>query len=121
MSHDPATRRRFARQLLLGEVGEAGVERLLESDFRQEARSDATAYRVAADYLQRAGCVPDPAGDPVGLPEREVVLRFAGSTDLFEPAAAIVGAFCATEHLKAVLGIAEPSAFPHELRLVPEQ
>ena len=97
------------------------MERLLESKFRWETRSDATAYRVAADYLQRAGCVPDPTGGPVGLPEREAVLRFAGSMDLYEPAAAIMGAFCATEHLKAVLGIGEPSAFPHELRLAPEQ
>lgn len=47
-------------------------------------------------------------------------MRFAGSPALVEPAALILGAFSAVEHLKEVLGIAEPGEFPRELRLSDE-
>jgi hypothetical protein len=47
-------------------------------------------------------------------------MRFAGASFLIEPATAIVGAFCAVEHLKAELGISEARPFPAELRLSTE-
>jgi hypothetical protein len=47
-------------------------------------------------------------------------LRFAGSPALREPAAAIMGAFSAVEHLKEVLGIAAPRELPPELTLSTE-
>ena len=54
------------------------------------------------------------------MPNRSSVIRFAGSSALLEPAALILGAFSAVEHLKEVLGIAEADEFPVELRLSDE-
>ena len=47
-------------------------------------------------------------------------MRFAGSPALAEPAAAILGAFSAVEHLEEVLGIAAARELPSELRLIDE-
>ncbi|MGB3050741.1 MAG: hypothetical protein WBB42_07060 [Polyangiales bacterium] len=117
MSLDATARRRYARQLLLGEIGEAGQERLLDARFRRGAGGDADAYAVAADYLERAGCSTDPSGAVLRLPSTSALMRFAGSPALAEPAAAILGAFSAVEHLKEVLGIAAARDLPGELRL----
>jgi molybdopterin/thiamine biosynthesis adenylyltransferase len=120
LSLDAAARRRYARQLLLGEIDEAGQERLLDARFRRGAASDPDAFVVAADYLGRAGCTPDAAGDEVPLPGTDAVRRFAGGDALVAPAAAVVGAFAAVEHLKAVLGVGTPQDFPSEIRLTTE-
>jgi hypothetical protein len=117
LSLDAAARRRYARQLLLGEIGEAGQERLLDARFRHEAGGDADAYAVASDYLQRAGCAMDPTGAVLRVPNTIALMRFAGSPALAEPAAAVLGAFSAVEHLKEVLGIGAAHEFPAELRL----
>ena len=120
MTLDAAARRRYARQLLLGEIGEAGQERLLGSSFSRNAASDAHAFAVAADYLRRAGLRDSDGGDQVAVPAPEAVLRFAGSSSLAEPAAAVIGAFCAVEHLKAALEMGEAAPFPSELQLSTE-
>jgi hypothetical protein len=117
VSLDAAARRRYARQLLLGEIGNAGQARLLDARFRPNEASDAEAFAVAADYLKRAGCVRDEAGDAVAVPDEAVVMRFAGNAALRSPAAAIVGAFCAVEHIKAVLGLAKARGFPTDVTL----
>jgi len=117
VSLDAAARRRYARQLLLGEIGESGQERLLATEFRCGAEGDAEARAVAADYLKRAGCPVHERGATVHVPTASAVMRFAGSAELREPAAAIMGAFSAVEHLKEVLGIAVASELPAELRL----
>jgi len=120
LSLDAAARRRYARQLLLGEIGEAGQERLLEAGFRRGAEGDADATAVAAEYLERAGCSADGAGAELRVPDASDVMRFAGSPALREPAAAIMGAFSAVEHLKAVLGIADARELSPELTLSTE-
>ena len=120
MNLDAAARRRYARQLLLGEIGEAGQERLLEAGFRLGADGDAGATAVAAEYLERAGCVADEAGTLLRVPNASAVMRFAGSSALREPAAAIMGAFSAVEHLKEVLGIAVARELSSELTLSDE-
>mgnify|MGYP001816583685 FL=1 len=120
MSLDAAARRRYARQLLLGEIGEAGQERLLDTRFRRGAASDADAFAVAADYLSRAGCSPGAEGTELGVPGTDSVRRFAGSDALLAPAAAVIGAFCAVEELKATLGVGAARDFPPGLRLTPE-
>jgi hypothetical protein len=120
LSLDAAARRRYARQLLLGEIGESGQERLLEAGFRRGADGDGDAYAVAANYLERAGCPRDDRGTDVVVPTTSSVIRFAGSPALREPAAAVMGAFAAVEHLKGVLGIAAARELPPELRLGPE-
>ena len=75
---------------------------------------------MAADYLERAGCATDPSGTVLRVPSTSALLRFAGSPALAEPAAAILGAFSAVEHLKKVLGIAAARELPRELRLSDE-
>ena len=120
MRLDATARRRYARQLLLGEIGEVGQERLLDARFRHEAGGDADAYAVAAEYLERAGCATDPSGAVLRVPSTTALMRFAGSPALAEPAAAILGAFSAVEHLKKVLGIAAGRELPSELRLSDE-
>ena len=117
MSLDAAARRRYARQLLLGEIGETGQKRLLESGFRRRADGDGDAYAVAADYLERAGCPRDENGVEVRVPPASSVMRFASAPGLQEPAVAVMGAFAAVEHLKEVLGIATAREFPSELKL----
>lgn len=117
MSLDATARRRFARHLLLAEIGENGQERLVGARFREAAGSDANAYATAADYLERAGCVSDPNGEEVRVPGPEAVEGFAGLPALVEPAALIIGAFCAVEHIKETLGIAAARELPPELRL----
>lgn len=121
MSLDAAARRRYARQLLLGEIGEAGQKRLLDARFRRGVGCDANAFVVAADYLERAGSKLATDGEPVSIPDEEAVRRFAGADALVAPAAAIVGAFAAVEQIKATLGCGEAREFPSELRLTGEQ
>ena len=121
MNLDAAARRRYARQLLLGEIGEAGQERLLQAGFCRGTEGDADASAVAADYLERAGCSADEAGAELRVPDARAVLRFAGSSSLREPAAAIMGAFSAVEHIKEVLGLAVARELPSELTLSDER
>jgi len=120
LSLDAAARRRYARQLLLGEIGEAGQERLLEAGFHRGADGDADATAVAAEYLERAGCCADRTGAELRVPDASAVMRFAGSPALREPAAVIIGAFSAVEHLKEVLGIAAARELSPELMLSDE-
>jgi hypothetical protein len=121
VSLDAAARRRYARQLLLGEIDEAGQERLLEARFRGTKSSDAEAFAVAADYVERAGCRPDEDGTPLVVPDEAAVAEFAGHSALKAPAAAVMGAFSAVEHLKELLGVGESRAFPAALRLGTEK
>jgi hypothetical protein len=117
---DAAARRRYARQLLLGEIGESGQECLLDAGFHRGADGDVDAYAVAAEYLERAGCSRDDNGAAVVVPNESAVTRFAASPALRESAAAIMGAFSAVEHLKEVLGVGDGREFPPELTLSTE-
>jgi hypothetical protein len=117
LSLQGAQRRRYARQLLLSEVGERGQERLLAARFRPAAGCDPDAYAVAADYLERAGLSFDPAGTELRVADADAIERLAGSPCLREPAAWIAGAFAAVEHLKEVLGIAAARELPADLCL----
>jgi hypothetical protein len=116
-----AARRRYGRHLLLGEIGESGQERLMKAGFRLGPGRDADAYAVAAEYLERAGCLRKDDGQEVRIADRAAVLRFAGSPALRETAAAVAGAFAAVEHLKEVLGIAAARDLPPDLTLRTER
>jgi hypothetical protein len=120
LSLDAASRRRYARQILLAEIGERGQERLLESRFRRTPGSDEGAFAIAAEYLGRAGCSLDESGEALRVPDESAVRGFAGSPALEAPAAAVIGAFCAVEHLKAALGMKAPREFPVDLTLCEE-
>jgi len=122
LSLDAAARRRYARQLLLSEIGEAGQERLSGAGFCRGAEGDADAYAVAAEYLRRAGCKESEGeGTSVHVPTTKAVMHFAGKASLRAPAAAVVGAFAAVEHLKEALGVGQPREFPSNLTLPPKR
>ena len=117
MSLDAAQRRRYARQLLVAEIGEPGQQCLLAARFRPDRRCDPDAYAVAAEYLERAGLCFDAHSEHVKVADPQSVVRLAGTAELSKPAAVIAGAFAAVEHLKEVLGIAEARDLPADLRL----
>ena len=121
---DPGSRRRFARQLLLVEIGEAGQERLCGSAVKLGADADPRAAAVAQPYLERAGLqvlsatqtAPDQAR-PLALPDAGALRALAGSAELDEAAAALAGAFAAVEAIKAALAIGTQAQLPPGWRL----
>jgi hypothetical protein len=117
LSLDAAARRRYARQVVLAEIREAGQDRLLVARFSIEAASDGAASAVAADYLVRAGCAPSEDGETLRVPDESVVANLAGAAALRPPAAALVGALSAVEHIKAVLGVGTPGKLDPDLQL----
>ena len=117
MALDSAARMRFARHLLLVEVGEVGQERLKAAGFCCANGSDARVSRVASDYLRRAGCQPRDDGTSMSLPTEEDVDQMAGDPTLQEAAAAVMGAFAAVERIKEALGRGPAKPFPETLRL----
>jgi len=101
----PQERQRFARQLLLHEIGAEGQLRLLEARF--EAPST-RAGAIAADYLERAGLRPGSAS------EGALALRLPPQDG--DPIRdALLGAFAAVEALKSALGIGQPGALETRL------
>lgn len=120
MSLDAAARRRYARQVLLAEIGEEGQERLSRARFGAGEDVDSRAFAVAADYLARAGCEPSEDGPAVVVPSEAFVNAFAGRETLRAPAAAVVGAFAAVEHLKRMLEVGTPGALSDDSRLTDE-
>jgi hypothetical protein len=120
LSLDAAARRLYARQLLVGEIGESGQLRLLAGGFRPGSDGDADATAVAVEYLERAGCSVNDGGAELRVPDTGTVSRFAGSPALREAAATILGAYCAVEHLKAILGVGTARALSPELTLSDE-
>jgi hypothetical protein len=120
LSLDAAARRCYARQLLVGEIGESGQLRLLDGGFGPGGDGDADATAVAVEYLERAGCFANEAGAALGVPDADAVLRFAGSPALREAAATILGAYAAVEHLKATLGVGSARTLSPELTLSDE-
>jgi hypothetical protein len=117
VSLDAAARRRYARQLLLGEIDETAQLRLLDARFRRPEGADADALAVATDYLERAGCSVTNDGTPLQVPDAAAVDTVAGKPSLRAPAAALIGAFAAVEHVKATLDLTGPLSFPSNLRL----
>lgn len=74
---------------------------------------------MATDYLERAGCSMADDGRPLRLPDAATVDAVAGQSSLRAPAAALMGAFAAVEHIRATLDASEPRPFPSNLRLSP--
>ena len=112
-------RARFARHLLLPELGEAGQERLLASQARFPSDADAGARAVAAGYLERAGVAVanDDALAPEASRHAQVALgneaecaRVAGRAELLEAARSLAGALAAVETIKTLAGLGSPGA-----------
>jgi hypothetical protein len=113
-----ADKKRYARQVLLTEVGLAGQARLLQAAVALPANADARAAEIAADYLQRAGLRVDPdAGAVLALPAGDAVRALAGRPELEEAAAALSGAFAAVEAIKHALVLSQRADLPVGLTL----
>jgi hypothetical protein len=125
-------RTRYARHLLLAQLGEAGQERLLAAHVRANVDADPGALAVARRYLTRAGVHVDDASSAVQAPElasqpeppelrvqaQQARARFplqvatsqrlatlAGAPALREAARALAGALSAVNTLQSILGV----------------
>lgn len=101
MALSPGQLDRYARHVLLAEIGEAGQERLLHASFWLEGLAPSAAS-IAREYMERAGMA---AAEPA-------------AATAAEPAAAtasVLGAWHAVEQIKATLGLGTPAAFPATL------
>jgi hypothetical protein len=116
---NPQQKQRYTRQVLLAEIGEAGQLRLCGARVRVRHRSDPHAAAVASDYLLRAGLetTDDAAARELALPDASTIQALAGSSGFEHAAAALAGAFCAVEAIKATLGAGVPAALPPDLVL----
>lgn len=113
-------RQRYARHLLLTEVGPEGQALLCAARFAVPPGADPRAAAVARTYLERAGVHEGAGGRPVPLPDAAEVRRRAGGEPLLEDAAAaVLGSHGAVEVIKAVLGAGRPGVLPPELGLGP--
>ena len=109
---DPQDQQRFARHLLLSQIGEAGQLRLCATQVRVGADADARAAKVAWLYLERAGMRigTDDASQVIALASPEAVRALAGGIELEDAAAALAGAFAAVEAIKRALGVGTASS-----------
>ena len=107
-------RTRYARHLLLAEIGGAGQERLCAADASANPDADPRAARWALEYLQRAGITVKPGGSRVPLPSLAALQRLGGAGELEEATAALAGAFAAVERIKSVLGAGRPGALAED-------
>jgi hypothetical protein len=117
-----AQRARYARHLLLPELGELGQERLLSSRARPTEHADAGALAVARSYLERAGVavVQEQASTQLLVACSAEVEALAGAPYLLEAARALAGAFAAVETIKSVVAIGHSSELPRTLSLASE-
>jgi hypothetical protein len=109
-------RTRFARHLLLPEIGASGQERLCAARVRVVAGADAEAAAIARDFLERAGVSCATEGRELFVPAASEVEALAGDPLLLEAARALSGALAAVEAVKVILEIGAPlSGAPRKL------
>jgi hypothetical protein len=118
---------RFARHLLLAEIGEVGQARLCATRARVAAAVDPRVAGVARDYLERAGIIVSSeieatnsiseAHLEVPVLDAQSVRALAGRVELEEAAAALAGAFAAVETIKHAVGAGTAAALPPGLCL----
>jgi hypothetical protein len=99
---------RYARHLLLAEIGEQGQEHLRDCPAVLEPAADEAAAAHAVDYLRRAGVrladAPTSGSVLVRVPP-------AGDSEFPEADALIRGAFAAVETIKSVIGTGNAGQF----------
>jgi hypothetical protein len=105
-------RARYARHLLLPQVGEAGQRRLLETAFCVEG--DAGVAKVTERYLSRAG-VRIGAGSVLRVASQGEVARVAGEPALEPAARALLGALAAVDAIRATLSLSGRESEPFVL------
>ncbi len=97
---------RYARHVMLEEIGASGQTRIEAERIVLEGSADAVA--TAAVYLERAGVTVDPAGRRVDVPEVR-----AGRPELAAAAAYVAGAWAAVEVIKTAVGAGSAAGAPH--------
>ena len=107
-------RARYARHLLLSQLGEAGQERLLAAELHAPTDADRGALEVARTYLTRAGAavsvelaLDDAVGPMLDVPSSAALAQIAGSFELLPAARALCGALSAVQAIKRVTGLTE--------------
>ena len=111
-------RARYARQLLLPQIGEIGQARLLTSMLVAPASADRGTLAVTRAYLERAGVrvvdapVEGAEAEPLqSLPRGDDIARIAGRPELHEAARALVGALSALQAIQSVVRASPQPAF----------
>ncbi|MCS6798857.1 MAG: hypothetical protein NZ898_10040 [Myxococcota bacterium] len=99
-------RRRHARALLLPEIGERGLEKLMRAEPLVPPDADARAARVALLYASRSGLGERGAGPPVRLdvPDASTLRSLVGAEALRAAAAWATGALAALDAVRTALG-----------------
>ena len=111
-------RARYARQLLLPQIGEVGQLRLLASRLQAPADVDRDTLAVARAYLERAGVrvvdapVEGALAEPLqSLPTGQAIAQIAGRAELHHAARAVVGALAAVQAIQSVVRASPQPAF----------
>lgn len=109
-----ADKAKYARQILLTELGLAGQERLVATRLQWTGDADPRASEVASAYLERAGVGAHvPAADArevaVEVATAGLVAHVAGDAALEDCAAWLLGAFAAVEAIKSAAGAGTPA------------
>lgn len=128
MSLSATQRARFARHILLPEIGVAGQVRLCNASLLADANADTAAQGVARDYLERAGVtwIDDTVTTPTTPPTR-VNLPPTAAVDALAPVAlrhaacAFSGAFAAVETIKRIVGAGQAAELVADFSLISEK
>ncbi len=112
MSLTARERTRYARHLLLPEVGLSGQARLLSAQVELAGDGHPVAAAFARTYLERAGLKvqgePSAASLQIPVADASTVARLAGHRAALLPAAAALsGALSAVEAIKEILRLGE--------------
>jgi hypothetical protein len=102
---------KYARQILLTELGVAGQERLGATRVVLASDADPRAAEVAGAYLERAGVGAHAQGveQTLRVAPAERVAQLAGDPALEDCAAWLLGAFAAVEAIKSASGVGTPA------------
>jgi hypothetical protein len=114
---DRQARARYARQLSLAEIGEAGQSRLLAARIALDSDGDPRARATAALYLERSG-VSVVSETKANTHDAHVLIEVdPGDPALREAALFLSGALTAVEVIKNVLGAGTPLPKAEIIRL----
>lgn len=132
MALTPQERGRYARHLLLSEIGLSGQERLVRARYRVTPSAPPLAAAFARTYLDRAGLREEESGATeaaasnaeeaslaLELPSEDVVRDIAGRPELEPAASALLGALYAVEAVKRALDLGAPMPLAELLPVPP--
>jgi hypothetical protein len=117
-----ADKAKYARQILLTELGAAGQERLGATRVQLVSDADPRAAEVARAYLERAGVGAhaqgvDQAASVVAIASTGRIAQVAGDPALEDCAAWLLGALAAVEAIKSASGVGTPAVLSDDFVL----